>query len=272
MSKTIFITGASRGFGRIWTAAFLKRGDKVAATARDTRSLEALVRQYGDSILPIALDVRDRAAVKTAVNKAKEHFGSIDVVINNAGYGLFGTVEETSEQQARDQMETNFFGLLWVTQAVLPVMREQGRGHILQISSVLGLFTVPVLSLYNASKFAVEGLSESLAAEVKGFGINITLVEPAAFGTDWGGSSAVMTDKIDAYDKVRTSFQAIIESLPVGNPEATAPVILKLVDSEDPPVRLLMGKAALASIKYFYAERMTGWEQWAGVSIAAHGE
>src|SRR5580698_9104028 len=137
MEKVIFITGASRGFGKLWAEAFLKRGDKVAATARNLDSLKDLVKQYGDSILPIQLDVNNRAESFAAVKKAHAHFGQIDVLINNAGYGLFGTIEETSEQEARDQFETNVFGLLWVTQAALPIMRAQGHGHIIQLSSIL---------------------------------------------------------------------------------------------------------------------------------------
>src|ERR1700748_3731733 len=148
MAKTIVITGASRGFGKLWAEALLQRGDKVVATARDLSALDDLVNKYGDNILPLQLDVNDRAADFAAVQKAKAHFGSIDVLINNAGYGLFGAVEETSEQEAREQMETNFFGLLWVTQAVIPIMREQGHGHIIQLSSILGLVAVPVLGLY----------------------------------------------------------------------------------------------------------------------------
>src|SRR6201996_3978170 len=184
MTKTIFITGASRGFGKLWAEALLQRGDKVVATARDPRTLDDLVNKYGDNILPLQLDVNDRAADFAAIAKAKAHFGTIDILINNAGYGLFGAVEETSEQEARDQMETNFFGLLWLSQAIIPVMREQGHGHIIQVSSILGLITIPWLGLYNASKFAVEGLSETLASEVKGFGINVTLIEPNGFSTD----------------------------------------------------------------------------------------
>src|SRR6201991_4797528 len=200
MAKTIFITGASRGFGKLWAEALLQRGDNVVATARDLGSLKDLVTKYGSSILPLQLDVNDRDADFAAIKKAKEHFGSIDVLINNAGYGLFGSIEETSEKEARDQMETNFFGLLWLSQAVLPVMREQGHGHIIQLSSVLGLISRPVLGIYAASKFAVEGLSESLAAEVKGFGINVTLVEPNGFATDWAGASSLHTVEIPEYD------------------------------------------------------------------------
>lgn len=184
MSKVWFITGTSKGFGREFARAALGRGDKVAATARNTDTLAELVAQYGDAVLPLPLDVTDRDAVIAAVQATREHFGKIDVVINNAGYGLFGTVEEITEQQLRDQLETNLFGVLHVTQAVLPILREQGSGHIIQISTVGGVAAFPNLGGYHASKWALEGLTESLAQEISGFGIKVTLVEPGAFGTD----------------------------------------------------------------------------------------
>ena len=271
MAKTIFITGASRGFGKIWAEAFLKRGDKVAATARDIRALDDLVQQYGNAVLPLELDVNDRNADFAAVAKAHAHFGSIDVLINNAGYGLFGAIEETTEAEARQQMETNFFGLLWLTQAALPIMRAQGHGHILQLSSALGLVTVPVLGLYNASKFAVEGLGETLAAEVKGFGINVTLVEPNGFTTDWAGASAFRTQDLAAYDTLKADSQERMKGIPFGKPEATVDAILQLVDSPNPPLRLFLGSVAFPWVKGNYAGRMEEWEAWATVSAAAQG-
>lgn len=273
MSKTIFITGASRGFGRIWTEAFLKRGDKVIATARNTKDLESIKQQYGDNVLTLPLDVNDRQAAFDAIAKAKAHFGNIDVVINNAGYGLVGTIEETEEQQARDQIETNVFGLLWVTQAALPVMRAQGHGHIIQVSSVLGIATLPVLGIYNATKFAVEGLSETLAAEVKDFGINVTLVEPNGFATEWAHTSAIHAKPIPAYDAVKAAFeQGMSNTDSFGIPEATAEAILKLVDAKQPPLRLFLGKVALPWVKEVYADRLQTWEDWAETSTAAHGK
>src|SRR3954469_15958409 len=189
-SKTWFITGTSRGFGREWTIAALERGDRVAATARDPRALDDVVREHGDAVLPIALDVTDRAAVFEAVRRAHEHLGRLDVVVNNAGYGQFGMVEELSEQEARDQIETNLFGALWVTQAALPFLREQGSGHFLQVSSIGGISAFPGIGMYHASKWALEGISQALAQEVENFGIHVTLIEPGGFSTDWGGSSA----------------------------------------------------------------------------------
>lgn len=271
MSKTILITGASRGFGKLWAEAFLKRGDRVAATARNIETLNELTEKYGDAILPIELDVNNREACFVAVKKVKEKFGKIDVVINNAGYGLFGAIEETSEQEARNQMETNFFGLLWVTQAVLPIMRAQKNGHIIQVSSFLGLVSLPVLGLYNASKFAVEGLSETLATEVKEFGINVSLIEPNGFTTDWSGASAFQTKAMDVYDGVKKAFQESSTPDVFGKPEATVEAVLKLVDSQNPPLRLLLGKIAYPAVKQAYEQRLATWEEWKEVSSAAHG-
>lgn len=272
MAKIIFITGASRGFGKIWAEAFLKRGDKVVATVRNLDTLNDLVTKYGDAILPIQLDVNDRAADFAAIAKAKQHFGKIDVLINNAGYGLFGAIEETSEQEAREQIETNVFGLLWVTQAVIPVMREQGYGHIIQVSSFLGHVALPVLGLYNASKFAVEGLSETLAIEVKGFGIKVSLIEPNGFTTDWGGASAAHTQSMPEYDAVKAAFAEGATPDFFGVPEATAEAVLKLVDAENPPLRLFLGKVAFPYVKQVYADRIATWEAWQDVAVAAHGK
>jgi len=272
MEKVIFITGASRGFGKLWAEAFLKRGDKVAATARNPETLADLKKQYGSALLPLQLDVTSRDASFAAIAKAKQHFGRIDVVINNAGYGLFGAIEETTEKEARDQMEANFFGLLWVTQAALPIMRAQGSGHIIQLSSMLGVVTLPVLGIYNASKFAVEGLSETLATEVKGFGINVTLVEPNGFATDWSGASAIQTTPMNEYEPVKASFRATASEDIWGVPAATTEAILKLVDSPTPPLRLFLGKIALPFAKQVYTQRLSTWEDWNGVATAAHGK
>jgi NAD(P)-dependent dehydrogenase (short-subunit alcohol dehydrogenase family) len=270
--KVFLITGASRGFGKLWAEAFLKRGDKVAATARNTDHLKDLVDKYGDAVLPIKLDVNSREESFRAVKQAKDRFGRIDVLINNAGYGLFGAIEETTEQEAREQIDTNFFGVLWVTQAVLPIMREQKSGHIIQVSSVLGLITLPVLGLYNASKFAVEGLAETLAVEVADFGIKVTLIEPNGFSTDWSGASAIQTAQTETYAPLKKAFS---ESLPPdswGKPEATVEAIIKLVDSTNPPLRLLLGKIAYPLVKENYERRLASFEEWKDVSAAAHGQ
>ena len=271
MSRIIFITGASKGFGKLWAEAFLKRGDKVAATARKLADLDDLVNEFGSLITPIQLDVNNRSAVFEAVKQANTSLGSIDVLINNAGFGLFGTIEETSEEEARQQIETNVFGLLWVTQAVLPYMRKQGHGHIIQVSSVLGITTLPTLGIYNASKFAVEGLSETLASEVAGFGIKVSLIEPNGFATEWAGASASQAKPMDEYAPIHAAFKAGMTPEIFGDPAATSPAVLKLVDSENPPLRLFLGNVAYPWVKQAYEQKLATWEEWKDVAAAAHG-
>ena len=272
MAKTIFITGASRGMGKLWAEALLQRGDQVVATARDLKSLDDLVTKYGNNVLPLQLDVNDRAAGFAAIQKATQHFGSIDVLINNAGYGLFGSVEEVSEKDARDQMETNFFGLLWITQAIVPVMRKQGHGHIIQVSSVLGLRPFPITGIYNASKFAVEGLGETLAIEVKGFGIDVTLVEPNSYATEWAGPSAVHATAIPEYDGIKAALYGGLTDDMFGVPEATVPAMLQLIDTENPPLHMFLGKYGNFLVKQTYESRLAEWESWNEVSVKAHGK
>ncbi len=272
--KVWFITGTSKGFGRIWAEAALKRGDKVVATARNPSSLDELVARYGSSVLALGLDVTDQAAVEAAVKRAQAHFGRLDVVVNNAGFGLFGTVEEVTATQARTQMETNFFGALWVTKAALPYLREQRSGHIIQVSSIGGVQAFPTLGLYHASKWALEGFSQSLAAEVQDFGIKVTLVEPTGYETDWGGASSVQATKLPFYDGVRAKLAEIFGAVrrTRGNPQATGPAILKVVDADRPPLRIFFGAGPLEMIKDEYEKRIANWEKWNDVSVAAHGK
>ena len=271
MSKIWFITGSSRGFGRQFAEAALERGDKVAATARNTDSLKDLVAAHGEAILPLTLDVTDRAAATEAVRRAHAHFGGLDVVVNNAGYGLFGTVEELTEQQVRDQMETNFFGTLWVTQAALPLLREQGSGHIVQISTIGGVVAFPNLGGYHASKWALEGLTESLAQEVAGFGIKVTLVEPGGFATDWSGASASFAEQLPVYDQVRAAMAEGWRDMKIGDPTAAGPALLKIVDADTPPLRVFFGTAGLDLLPHVYAERLKTWQDWADVSALSQG-
>jgi NADP-dependent 3-hydroxy acid dehydrogenase YdfG len=265
-TKIWFITGSSKGFGKVWTEAALKRGDKVVATARNINALSDLVSQYGESILPISLNVNDRANCFEAVEKAIEKFGRIDVLINNAGFGHFGFVEEISETEAREQIETNVFGSLWMIQAVLPSMRNQKSGHIMQVSSIGGVMAFPSLSIYHASKWAMEGICESLSQEVSQFGIKTTLIEPAAYATDWATSSASHSTPIDAYDALRDAMKANGASMLFGNPNATADAILKLVDAENPPLRLFLGKFPLMMVEPAYNRRLESWREWQSVS------
>ena len=271
-SKVWFITGCSKGFGRIWAEAALERGDKVAATARDASTLAPLAEKYGDDVLTMALDVTDKAAVGRAVAETIERFGRIDVAVNNAGYGLFGAVEEVSEAEARDQIETNLFGALWVTQAALPIMREQGSGHIIQVSSIGGVNAFPTIGLYHASKWGLEGFSQSLAQEVAGFGIKVTLVEPQGYSTDWAGPSGIRSAEMAEYDPMREARAKFRGSVQPGDPEASGPAILKLVDAEKPPLRCFFGRSPLAIAEADYAGRLQTWREWQPVAELAQGE
>lgn len=270
--KVWFITGTSRGLGRAWAKAALERGDRVAATARNTDTLADLVAQYGDSILPLTLDVTDYTAAFDAVKAAHAHFGHLDVVVNNAGYGQFGAIEEVSETEARAQMETNFFGALWVTQAALPLLRAQGRGHILQVSSIGGLGAFPNIGLYHASKWALEGFSEALAQEVAPMGIHVTLIEPGGFDTDWGGSSSAHAALLPAYDDLRAAQATRYGWAKRGDPAASAAAILAVVDAEHPPLRLLLGQFATEFVPTVYADRLKTWAEWGNISRAADGD
>jgi len=273
-SKIWFITGASRGFGREWAIAALERGDSVAATARDTATLDDLGAKYGDALLPLRLDVTDRDAAFAAVEKAHERFGRLDVVVNNAGYGHFGMVEELSEADVRNQLETNLFGALWITQAALPFLREQGSGHILQVSSIGGISAFPMVGAYHASKWALEGLSQALAQEVAPFGIHVTLIEPGGFATDWAGPSAKHSAPLPAYDAYREEVQRMRrERNPKpGDPVASGQAVLAIVDAEEPPLRVFFGDGPLAIATADYEKRLATWRQWEPVSIAAGGQ
>ncbi|RFA13891.1 short-chain dehydrogenase/reductase [Subtercola boreus] len=271
--KVWFITGTSRGFGHEWAEAALERGDKVAATARNTDSLNDLVEKYGDNILPISLDVTDRAAGFAAVAQAHEKFGRLDVVINNAGYGHFGFVEEITEDEARAQLETNVFGALWITQAALPFLRAQKSGHIIQVSSIGGISAFPLVGIYHASKWALEGFSQSLAQEVAGFGIKVTLVEPGGFSTDWAGSSSSTSEPLADYSELheRVAEARKSRNATPGDPAASAAAILKVVDADEPPLRVFFGSAPLGIAKADYASRIETWEKWNDVSVLAQG-
>ena len=270
--KTWFITGTSRGFGRDWTISALKRGDRVAATARNMDTLTDLAEQYGEAILPIQLDVDSRAADFAAVKQAYDHFGGLDVIVNNAGYGQFGAAEELSEQEMRAQIETNLFGAIWVTQAALPYLREQGHGRILQVSSIGGVAAFPGVSAYHASKWALEGFSEALSQEVASFGIHITIIEPGGFSTDWGGSSSKHSAETPPYDKMRDELNKAFGGMKLGDPAASSEAILKVVDSPNPPLRLFLGEFGPQYLPQVYADRLKTWDDWKEVSIAADGE
>lgn len=274
MSKKVwFITGASRGFGRIWAEAALRRGDKVVATARTLASVADLAERFGDTVLPLALDVTKPLEANAVVTQAYRHFGRLDVLINNAGYALAGAVEEANEADVRAEFETNFFGALWVIQAALPLLREQGSGHILGVSSVAGIVASPIIGFYHASKWAFEALHESLAQEVKGFGIKVTLLEPGAYATGFASlSSLKIAAGIDAYADLRTQVFASGASIKFGDPNATAEAILTIVDAQDPPLRFFVGTEGLPAAHSAYASRLAIWHAWKALSNEAQGD
>jgi len=271
--KVWFITGASRGFGRIWADAALQRGDKVAATARKLASIADLKEKYGENVLTLELDVTKPDQVNTAVAQAHAYFGRLDVVLNNAGYSLVGTIEESSANDVQELYNTNIFGPLSVIKAVLPLLRKQGGGHILGVSSSLGHVTLPVIGYYCSSKWAFEAIHESLAEEVKPFGINVTIVEPGAYATEFGSQDSLkFVAGLDIYGDFKTQFFGRLGSIERGDPNATPEALFKIVDAENPPLRFFLGSQSLPWVRAAYAERLATWEAWESVSSSAQGE
>lgn len=268
--KVWFITGTSRGFGRVWANAALERGDKVAATARQLVSIADLKEKYGSNVLTLALDVTNPGQVKSAVEHAHAHFGKIDVVLNNAGYSLVGTIEEASNDDVKAMYETNIFGTLSVIKAALPLLRQQGYGHIIGVSSNLGHVTLPVIGYYCSSKWAFEAIHESLAAEIRSFGIHVTIVEPGAYATEFGSQESLkFAQSLDIYSDFKGRFVQGLQHIKRGDPGHTPDAIFAIVDSAQPPLRFLLGDQGLAGIREAYKERLKTWEAWESVSNAA---
>lgn len=265
------ITGCSRGLGRALANTVLASGDCVVATARNPAALAGLDRAAPERMRHFALDVNSEAAAIEAVENSLTAFGRIDVLVNNAGYGLAGAIEEISDAEARAQLETNLFGALNMTRAVLPSMRQQRRGHILQISSVAGFAATPGLGLYNASKFALEGYSEALALEVAGFGIRVTIVEPGPFRTDWAGASLTTPEKrIDAYaDSAHQTIRTLdgYSGSQPGDPAKAAAAMIAAVNSDAPPLRLPLGAMALGRIRAKLAAMDRELADWEAVAL-----
>ncbi|WP_276371764.1 SDR family NAD(P)-dependent oxidoreductase [Chryseolinea sp. H1M3-3] len=271
-NKVWFITGASRGFGRVWTDAALKRGDKVAATARTLSSIADFKEKYGTNVLTLELDVTKPDQVKTAITKAHAHFGRLDIVLNNAAYGLIATIEEASADDIRALYETNIIGSVSVIQAALPLLRKQGWGHILGISSNVGHVTLPVIGYYASSKWAFEAIHESLAAEVQSFGIKVTIIEPGAYATEFGSPDSLkFASGLAIYEEFKTQFLNGLQTMERGDPAATPGAIFKIVDAENPPLRFFLGSNSLPWVRSTYAERLATWEAWESVSIEAQG-
>ncbi|GET25668.1 SDR family NAD(P)-dependent oxidoreductase [Prolixibacter sp. NT017] len=270
--KVWFISGSSRGFGRIWTEAALQRGDKVAATARKLESIADLKGKYGENVLTLRMDVTQPDQVQSAVKAAHDHFGRLDVVFNNAGYSLVGMIEEASADDIRALYETNVLGPVSVIQAALPILRKQGKGHIVGTSSGVGHLAYPVIGYYCSSKWAFEAIHESLAAEVKQFGIDVTIIEPGAYATEFGSQDSIkFAQSIDWYNDFKGQFVEGLRKMEQGDPKATPEAIFEVVDAEQPPLRLFLGSHNLPEIREAYAQRLKTWEEWEAVSNAAQG-
>ncbi|HTH82156.1 MAG TPA: oxidoreductase [Mucilaginibacter sp.] len=271
MTKIWFITGSSRGLGRSLTEAVLATGDKVAATARDTNTLKDLVEKYPEQILPVQLDVNDHDAVYQAAADTVAHFGRIDVLVNNAGFGITGATEAYTEEQVRSQLETNLYAPIAITRAVLPYMRKQGSGRILQISSVGGRRGSTGVSIYQAAKFGLGGFTEALNNEVNPLGIFVTSVEPGGFRTDWAGSSMTYARKVEGYEETtdkRAELFATGKFQPLGDPDKAAKVMIELANHPKPPVHLVLGSEAIKMVQQADAQRTAEMEAWMSVSTS----
>jgi NAD(P)-dependent dehydrogenase (short-subunit alcohol dehydrogenase family) len=270
MTKVWFITGSSRGLGRSLTETVLAKGDKVAATARNTDKLKDLVEKYPEQIFPISLDVTQHDEVYLAVADTVAHFGRIDVLVNNAGFGITGAVEAFTDEQVRSQLETNLYAPIEITRAVLPYMRKQRSGHILQISSIGGRVGSGGVTIYQAAKFGLSGFSEGLAIEVAPFGIKVICVEPGGFRTDWAGDSMGYAREIEGYDTVnqRANFFKSGSFTPMGDPDKAAKVMINIVEQPQPPLHLLLGSEAVAIVKHSEAAKLAELEKWESVSIS----
>ncbi|KOG62494.1 MULTISPECIES: oxidoreductase [Streptomyces] len=273
MSRTWLITGASRGFGRALAEAVLEAGDRLVATARRPEQLEPLVTLYGDRVLPVALDVTDVAAARRAVQSAVDVFGTLDVVVNNAGYANSAPIEEMAEDDFRAQFEANFFGVVNVTRAALPVLRAQRSGTFVQFSSLGGrVGGTPGMGAYQSAKFAVEGFSEVLANEVAPFGVRVVIVEPGAFRTDWQGSSMELHAVGPDYEETvgaMNKYRSENNGTQPGDPVRAAKVLIDVVNDDDPPRRLLLGAAAVTAALEAGEARAVETRKWAAASAAA---
>ena len=271
MSKVWLITGSSRGLGRELAKAALAAGHRLVATARDPEDLSDLVAQYGDRVRAVALDVTDAAAARAAVAAATSAFGRLDVVVNNAGYANVNSIEDMAEDDFRAQIETNFFGVVNVTRAALPVLRAQRDGHFIQISSIGGRRASVGISAYQSAKFAVEGFSEALSNEVGPLGIRVTIVEPGGFRTDWAGSSMRIDQIQEEYQATVGSFaQAFRKNADAarGDPAKAAQAVLRIASEKEPPLRLLLGSDAVFLAGVVASTRMAEDAKWKALSVS----
>ncbi len=271
MNKTWFITGSSRGLGRSLTEAALAAGDSVAATARNIDDLKVLVDWYADQIYPINLDVNNNAGIREALKNTAARFGSIDILVNNAGFGITGAAEAFTEEQVSSQLATNLYAPISITRAVLPYMRRQGHGRILQISSIGGRRGSGGVSIYQAAKFGISGFTEALNEEVRPLNIFVTAIEPGGLRTDWGGSSMTFAPRVEGYENTvdkRAGFFRSGEFVPVGDPDKAASVMLSLADHPNPPIHLVLGSDAIGLLKDADKKRSDQMEEWMTVSLS----
>lgn len=273
MSKVWFITGCSTGFGRELAKEVLLKGYRAVVTARDANAIADIIKDYPETALGLSLDVTVPAQINAAVQKTIETFGQIDVLVNNAGIGYFGAIEESEDDEVRRMFEINVFGLAKMTQAVLPYMRKQRSGHILNIASIGGLRSFPAVGFYNATKYAVDGLSEALFKEVSPLGIKVTVICPSGFRTDWAGRSAKNTNiRIEDYAGTAWKNMGDIRGYSgnqPGDPVKAAKAMIMVTELEKPPLRLLLGAAALKGARLKLEELKNDFETWADVSVGA---
>lgn len=271
MTKAWFITGSSRGLGRSLTEAVLAQGYKVAATARNVETLKDLQEKYPNQILLLPLDVNDNAQIHAAVEGAVKYFGRIDVLVNNAGFGITGAAEAFSPEQVHSQLYVNLLAPIEVTRAVLPFMRKQKSGRILQISSIGGRVGNAGLSMYQAAKFGLAGFSESLSKEVAHLGIKVTSIEPGGFRTDWAGSSMSFAADIEEYVPTIGAMKEFLQSgkfIPLGDPKKAAKVMVDLSVHPQPPLHLVLGSEAVSILKKADQARKEEFEKWLPVSLS----
>lgn len=265
MSKVWLITGTSTGFGRQFVEQLLQAGDKVVATARNLEAIQHFKELAPDRVHLAALDVTNKEQIKSAVQEAVDVFGKIDIVVNNAGYGLFGMLEEYTDEQIRKQFDVNVFGVLNVVRATLPVFKRQRAGHYVNISSFFGTWSMPPYSLYAASKFAVEGFSEAFAQEFASFGIKTTIVEPAVFATEFLGHSLDQTEKKQEYAHLYDAYEKGLSNIKIGDPAKAVELIISVIKSDHSPLRLAVGSQAAYTIREAYTKRLeevnTWWER-----------
>lgn len=271
MKKVWFITGSSRGLGKSLTEAVLATGDKAVATARNTEQLKDLEEKYPSQMLALQLDVSNKSQIHSAIDQAIKHFGQIDVLVNNAGFGITGAAEAFTDEQVQSQLEVNLYAPIEITRAVLPYMRQQRSGRILQISSIGGRVGNAGLTIYQAAKFGLSGFSEALSKEVAPWGIQVTSIEPGGFRTDWGGESMTFAKDIAGYESTIGGIKEFLSSgkfVPMGDPVKAANVMIELVKHPEQPVHLVLGSEAVGILKKADKNRKAEAEKWLSVSIS----